>query len=53
MIFRTFLVFESIVEGNRSLLELQAQSKLHIAWSQCRLLLQFPLNLELLILAID
>ena len=39
MIFRTFLVFASIFGDNRSLLELQAQSRLHIAWSRCHLLL--------------
>ena len=39
MIFRTFLVSATIVEGNRGLLQLQAQYKLHIAWSQCHILL--------------
>ena len=39
MIFWTFLVFASIFGDNRGLLQLRAQFKLHITWSQCHLLL--------------
>ena len=44
MIFRTFLVFTSIFGDNRGLLQLQAQSKLHIALSQSRLLLSISVQ---------
>ena len=44
MIFRIFLVLSFIVGGNRGLLQLQAQSKLHIALSQSRLLLSISVQ---------